>query len=105
MKMWFTPLKSKDARSMRLKALSVADVVAANRDIGYEWIEQMMLDVCTILLFFWFVCTINIQHLQLVSAEDENKSVDLACQQIVNCLIDHLIQIEQESKTKFCFLA
>nr|XP_039272679.1 nipped-B-like protein A isoform X2 [Styela clava] len=80
MRMWFTPLKNKDAHSMRLKALSIADVVAANKDIGYEWIEQMMVN--------------------LIDTDIVNETVELACQQIVDCLVDHLIQIEQENQSK-----
>lgn len=59
MKMWFTPMKRNDARSMRLKALSVADVVAANGEVGYEWIEQMMSDVRNNV---WLLLKIFVRH-------------------------------------------
>lgn len=117
--MWFTPLKSKDAWSMRLKALSIADVVAANKDIGYEWIEQMMVNVsvpnhCRFshssrLVFyplrdsdipFTTADLFSVLFSQLIDTDEVNENVELACQQVVNCLVDHLIQIEQENQAK-----
>ena len=45
MKMWFTPADPHDTESLRKKALLITDIVAANRERGYEWIEQLFKNV------------------------------------------------------------
>uniref|UniRef100_H2ZDM6 Nipped-B protein n=1 Tax=Ciona savignyi TaxID=51511 RepID=H2ZDM6_CIOSA len=76
MKMWFTPVHSHDAGLLRNKALLITDIVAANRDHGYEWIEQLFKN--------------------LIDTSVPNPQVELACKQIVDCLVQHVILFEQD---------
>lgn len=76
MKMWFTPLKSANELELKKKALLITDIVAANRNRGYEWIEQLFKN--------------------LIDTPDENVKVETACQQIVDCLVQHIIILEDK---------
>ena len=51
MKMWFTPLKSANELELKKKALLITDIVAANRNRGYEWIEQLFKNVSFLYIF------------------------------------------------------
>uniref|UniRef100_A0A8C1E259 Nipped-B protein n=2 Tax=Cyprinus carpio TaxID=7962 RepID=A0A8C1E259_CYPCA len=41
-KLWFTPTASHDKETMNRKILNITDVVAACRDTGYDWFEQLL---------------------------------------------------------------
>ncbi|XP_076811579.1 nipped-B-like protein A isoform X2 [Clavelina lepadiformis] len=74
MKMWFTPVDPQDAASLKKKALLITDIVAANKERGYEWIEQLFKN--------------------LIDTPIPNPHVELSCQQIVDCLVQHVIIFE-----------
>ncbi len=45
--MWFTPLPVQDSNSLLQRALNIIDVVAASKDTGYDWLEQLLTNVST----------------------------------------------------------
>uniref|UniRef100_A0A8C3MJ45 Nipped-B protein n=1 Tax=Geospiza parvula TaxID=87175 RepID=A0A8C3MJ45_GEOPR len=68
-KLWFTPTPHHDKEAMTRKILNITDVVAACRDTGYDWFEQLL------------------QNL-LKSEEDASyKPVKKACTQLVDNLL------------------
>ncbi|NXC91150.1 NIPBL protein, partial [Cercotrichas coryphoeus] len=44
-KLWFTPTLHHDKEAMTRKILNITDVVAACRDTGYDWFEQLLQNV------------------------------------------------------------
>lgn len=44
--MWFTPEKAKETQRLIKKVMNITDVVAACKDHGYEWLEQLLETVC-----------------------------------------------------------
>ncbi|TRY98298.1 hypothetical protein DNTS_032801 [Danionella cerebrum] len=44
-KLWFTPTPNHDKETMNRKILNITDVVAACRDTGYDWFEQLLQNV------------------------------------------------------------
>jgi len=53
--MWFMPVRgTKEATASRLlqRVVNITDVVAACRDTGFEWLEQLLDDVCCLLFVF-----------------------------------------------------
>ncbi|XP_040434330.1 nipped-B-like protein isoform X5 [Falco naumanni] len=76
-KLWFTPTPHHDKEAMTRKILNITDVVAACRDTGYDWFEQLL------------------QNL-LKSEEDASyKPVKKACTQLVDNLVEHIIKYEE----------
>jgi len=64
--MWFVPVRdTKEATASRLlqRVMNVTDVVAACRDTGFEWLEQLLDNV---MLFALIVCL----QLMMVSVSD-----------------------------------
>uniref|UniRef100_A0A8C8DNG4 Nipped-B protein n=1 Tax=Oryzias sinensis TaxID=183150 RepID=A0A8C8DNG4_9TELE len=45
-KLWFTPTPAHDKETMTRKILNITDVVAACRDTGYDWFEQLLQNAC-----------------------------------------------------------
>ena len=46
--MWFTPVRERpslDSVALLRKVMNITDVVAASRDMGLEWFEQLLLSV------------------------------------------------------------
>jgi cohesin loading factor subunit SCC2 len=46
--MWFTPIRERptlDSAALIRKVMNITDVVAASRDMGLEWFEQLLLSV------------------------------------------------------------
>jgi hypothetical protein len=46
--MWFTPVRERpslDSAALLRKVMNITDVVAATRDMGLEWFEQLLLSV------------------------------------------------------------
>jgi hypothetical protein len=46
--MWFTPIRERpslDSAALLRKVMNITDVVAASRDMGLEWFEQLLLSV------------------------------------------------------------
>ncbi|XP_064901030.1 nipped-B-like protein isoform X4 [Columba livia] len=76
-KLWFTPTPHHDKAAMTRKILNITDVVAACRDTGYDWFEQLL------------------QNL-LKSEEDATyKPVKKACTQLVDNLVEHILKYEE----------
>ncbi|XP_039532073.1 nipped-B-like protein B isoform X2 [Pimephales promelas] len=76
-KLWFTPTPNHDKEAMTRKILNITDVVAACRDSGYDWFEQLL------------------QNL-LKSEEDASyKPARKACVQLVDSLVDHIVKYEE----------
>ncbi|KAG8456703.1 hypothetical protein GDO86_002475 [Hymenochirus boettgeri] len=76
-KLWFTPTPQNDKEAMTRKILNITDVVAACRDTGYDWFEQLL------------------QNL-LKSEEDASyKPVKKACTQLVDNLVEHILKYEE----------
>ncbi|KAM8886564.1 nipped-B-like protein A isoform 2-T4 [Spinachia spinachia] len=82
-KLWFTPTPNHDKETMTRKILNITDVVAACRDTGYDWFEQLL------------------QNL-LKSEEDASyKPAKKACVQLVDNLVEHILKYEESlSDTK-----
>ncbi|XP_063753533.1 nipped-B-like protein A isoform X2 [Eleginops maclovinus] len=82
-KLWFTPTPAHDKETMTRKILNITDVVAACRDTGYDWFEQLL------------------QNL-LKSEEDASyKPAKKACVQLVDNLVEHILKYEETlSETK-----
>ncbi|KAK6494364.1 nipped-B-like protein [Huso huso] len=76
-KLWFTPTPSHDKDAMTRKILNITDVVAACKDTGYDWFEQLL------------------QNL-LKSEEDASyKPAKKACVQLVDNLVEHILKYEE----------
>ncbi|XP_061757800.1 nipped-B-like protein A isoform X3 [Nerophis ophidion] len=76
-KLWFTPTAAHDKETMTRKILNITDVVAACRDTGYDWFEQLL------------------QNL-LKSEEDASyKPAKKACIQLVDNLVEHILKYEE----------
>lgn len=80
--MWFTPISSreKDTTKLLTRVLNITDVVAACRDTGFEFFEQMLENL-------------------LKKDEDGNinKSALTSCRQIVDCLVENVLRLEERS--------
>ncbi|XP_071811222.1 nipped-B-like protein isoform X2 [Apostichopus japonicus] len=78
-KMWFTPLPTSDRNGLLNRALNVIEVVAASKDTGYDWLEQLLTNL-------------------LKSEEDaSSKPVQKACVQITDCLVEHVLRLETKA--------
>ncbi|KAK7933795.1 hypothetical protein WMY93_004691 [Mugilogobius chulae] len=76
-KLWFTPTPNHDKETMTRKILNITDVVAACKDTGYDWFEQLL------------------QNL-LKSEEDASyKPAKKACVQLVDNLVEHILKYEE----------
>ncbi|XP_059166950.1 nipped-B-like protein [Physella acuta] len=83
--MWFTPLGSRDKDTEKLvqKVMNITDVVAAAKDTSYEFFEQLLEN--------------------LLKKDEEgnyNKAAITACKQIVDCLVENVLRIEEKSVEK-----
>ncbi|XP_045490896.1 nipped-B-like protein B isoform X1 [Colias croceus] len=97
--MWFTPcpntarpgtldMTTATADPLTRKVLNITDVVISSRDMGLEWFQQLLTSL-------------------FKPKEDKDdstkiiyqppKSLLVSCQQIVDCLIEHLLQLEETS--------
>ncbi|KAL5016356.1 hypothetical protein ScPMuIL_005945 [Solemya velum] len=80
--MWFTAVstRGKDAPKLLQKVVNVTEVVAACKDTGYEFFEQLLENL-------------------LKKDEDGNfnKGALIACEQMVDCLVEHVLRIEEKS--------
>ncbi|GFT96763.1 nipped-B-like protein [Nephila pilipes] len=78
--MWFTPTSEKKPERILLKVKNITHVVEACRDTGLEWFEQLLTNL-------------------LKNKDDSNyKSVIKSCKQIVDCLVENLLQLEESSQ-------
>lgn len=80
--MWFTPLSTRDKDSPKLiqRVVNITEVVAASKDTGYEFIEQLLDNL-----------------LKRDEHGNFNKSALTACRQIVDCLVENVLRLEETS--------
>ncbi|XP_040276898.1 nipped-B-like protein [Bufo bufo] len=76
-KLWFTPTPQNDKVAMTRKILNITDVVAACRDTGYDWFEQLL------------------QNLLKAEEDTSYKPVKKACTQLVDNLVEHILKYEE----------
>ncbi|XP_073400050.1 nipped-B-like protein isoform X2 [Dendrobates tinctorius] len=76
-KLWFTPTPQNDKAAMTRKILNITDVVAACRDTGYDWFEQLL------------------QNLLKAEEDSSYKPVKKACTQLVDNLVEHILKYEE----------
>ncbi|KAM4051010.1 nipped-B-like protein isoform 3-T3 [Anomaloglossus baeobatrachus] len=76
-KLWFTPTPQNDKVAMTRKILNITDVVAACRDTGYDWFEQLL------------------QNLLKAEEDSSYKPVKKACTQLVDNLVEHILKYEE----------
>ncbi|VDP96054.1 unnamed protein product, partial [Echinostoma caproni] len=77
--MWFSPVREKETVKLLRKVVNITDVVAACKDTGYEWFEQFLRSL-------------------LKKEECEKvKPVEKACKQIVECLVQNIMRLEEIS--------
>ncbi|XP_039299042.1 nipped-B-like protein [Nilaparvata lugens] len=86
--MWFTPVSERpttDTQALIRKVMNITDVVAASKDMGLEWFEQLLLSL--------FKPKEDKEDSRLVKQEPP-PTLLLACKQIVDCLIDNVIRLD-----------
>ncbi|XP_025832337.1 nipped-B-like protein A [Agrilus planipennis] len=81
--MWFTP--TKDSSLLR-KVMNITDVVASAKDIGLEWFEQLLISL--------FKPKEDKDDSTKIPTEP-SRTLILACTQIVDCLIENVIRLEE----------
>ena len=91
--MWFVPLEKnsryrteREQQLLVIKAQNITDVVVACKDVGLEWFEQ--------LLQFLLKPKEDKDDATKVNKEPPKQLV-LACQQIVDCLIEQVLKTEE----------
>lgn len=78
--MWFTPVSEKQPDRILQRVKNITHVVAACKDSGLEWFEQLLTNL-------------------LKNKEDGGyKGVVKSCRQIVNCLVENVLQLEESSQ-------
>ncbi|XP_077981351.1 nipped-B-like protein isoform X2 [Glandiceps talaboti] len=101
-KMWFTPLRGSDTASGVLRRVHhITDVVAACKETGYEWFEQLL---CNSLVLPDGKSESALDggragNRKLVRTENDNynKPVFRACEQIVDCLVENVLRLEEKA--------
>nr|CAD7424434.1 unnamed protein product [Timema monikensis] len=89
--MWFTPIRERpnlDSAALLRKVMNITDVVAASRDMGLEWFEQLLLSL--------FKPKEDKEDSTKVNIEPP-KALLTACKQIVDCLIENVLRLEETS--------
>uniref|UniRef100_A0A6Q2XUS5 Nipped-B protein n=1 Tax=Esox lucius TaxID=8010 RepID=A0A6Q2XUS5_ESOLU len=76
-KLWFTPTPAHDKETMTRKILNITDVVAACKDTGYDWFEQLL------------------QNLLKSEEDAAYKPAKKACVQLVDNLVEHILKYEE----------
>ncbi|XP_034230674.1 nipped-B-like protein [Thrips palmi] len=92
--MWFTPVRERpslDTVSLIRKVMNITDVVATSRGIGMEWFEQLLVSL--------FRPREDKEDSTKVHAEPP-KALLTACKQIVDCLIENVLRLEESSNTQ-----
>lgn len=97
--MWFVPLEKhsrhrseREQQLLVIKAQNITDVVVACKDVGLEWFEQ--------LLQFLLKPKEDKDDATKVNKEPP-KMLVLACQQIVDCLIEQVLKTEEQNMREF----
>ncbi|XP_049783352.1 nipped-B-like protein [Schistocerca cancellata] len=89
--MWFTPVRERpslDTTALLRKVMNITDVVAASRDMGLEWFEQLLLSL--------FKPKEDKDDSTKPHSEPP-KALLTACKQIVDCLIENVLRLEETS--------
>ncbi|KAM3838456.1 nipped-B-like protein B, partial [Diretmus argenteus] len=76
-KLWLTPTPAHDKETMTRKILNITDVVAACKDTGYDWFEQLL------------------QNLFKSEEDASYKPAKKACVQLVDNLVEHILKYEE----------
>ncbi|XP_030756621.1 nipped-B protein [Sitophilus oryzae] len=84
--MWFTPTKDDD--SLIRKVMHITDVVASSKEIGLEWFEQLLLSL--------YKPKEDKDDSTKINTEPP-KALLTACRQIVDCLIENILRLEESS--------
>ncbi|KMQ98477.1 nipped-b-like protein, partial [Lasius niger] len=87
--MWFTPVKERptlDSESLLRKVMNITDVVAASKDMGLEWFEQLLVSL--------FKPKEDKDDSTKMQA-DPPRTLLTACKQIVDCLIENVLRLEE----------
>ncbi|KAK8753828.1 hypothetical protein OTU49_001786 [Cherax quadricarinatus] len=90
--MWFTPVRERphlDEESLLRKVNNITEVVVACRDTGLDWFEQ--------LLHSMFKPREDKDDVTKVNTEPP-KSLVTACKQIVDCLVRHILVLEEDGQ-------
>ncbi|KAL0842082.1 hypothetical protein ABMA28_014275 [Loxostege sticticalis] len=97
--MWFSPcansprlgaldMTAAAADPLTRKVLNITDVVISSRDMGLEWFQQLLISL--------FKPKEDKEDSTKIIYQPP-KSLLVACQQIVDCLIENLLQLEESS--------
>ncbi|XP_072750349.1 nipped-B protein [Anoplolepis gracilipes] len=87
--MWFTPVRERptlDSESLLRKVMNITDVVAASKDMGLEWFEQLLVSL--------FKPKEDKEDSTKMQA-DPPRTLLTACKQIVDCLIENVLRLEE----------
>lgn len=84
--MWFTPTKDDD--SLLRKVMHITDVVASSKEIGLEWFEQLLVSL--------YKPKEDKDDSTKINTEP-SKALLTACRQIVDCLIENILSLEENS--------
>ncbi|EFN61527.1 Nipped-B-like protein [Camponotus floridanus] len=87
--MWFTPVRERptlDSESLLRKVMNITDVVAASKDMGLEWFEQLLVSL--------FKPKEDKDDSTKMQA-DPPRTLLTACKQIVDCLIENVLRLEE----------
>ncbi|XP_071872073.1 nipped-B cohesin loading factor [Bombus fervidus] len=87
--MWFTPVRERpslDSESLLRKVMNITDVVAASKDMGLEWFEQLLVSL--------FKPKEDKDDSTKMKTEP-TKALLTACKQIVDCLIENVLRLEE----------
>ncbi|XP_046612263.1 nipped-B-like protein [Neodiprion virginianus] len=87
--MWFTPVKERpvvDSEALLRKVMNITDVVTASKDMGLEWFEQLLVSL--------FKPKEDKEDSTKTMTEPP-KALLTACKQIVDCLIENVLRLEE----------
>ncbi|XP_022651333.1 nipped-B-like protein A [Varroa destructor] len=79
--MWFVPCKERETERIEQKVKNICHVVAACRDTGLEWFEQLLSNL-----------------LRSKEHEPALPQTKMACRQIVDCLVDNVLELEGDQQ-------
>lgn len=83
--MWFTP--TVDNPTLVRKVVNIIDVVASSKDIGIEWFEMLLISL--------FKPREDHKDDSTKVVTEPPKSLITACRQIVDCLIENVLTLEE----------
>ncbi|XP_071519960.1 nipped-B-like protein [Panulirus ornatus] len=90
--MWFTPVRERphlDEESLLRKVNNITEVVVACRDTGLDWFEQLLQSM--------FKPREDKDDVTKINTEPP-KSLVTACKQIVDCLVRHILVLEEDGQ-------